>query len=59
MEANLIKEILHRKAKGIDCTENESSKLKGFIKKTVNSSEAAKLALENKAFHLVSQGIHV
>lgn len=39
MEANLIKEILHRKAKGIDCTEDESAKLKGFIKKTDNSSE--------------------
>lgn len=35
MKNKLVKEIISRKKKGVDCTEAESAEIKGFIKETL------------------------
>jgi hypothetical protein len=42
---NVLKEILERKRQGIDCTEEESAEIKGFVKETLIQIETGQIQL--------------
>lgn len=36
---NKMKELLHNKANGIDCSEEESAEIKGFLRETMDKDD--------------------